>query len=201
MKYCEVFHITRKETVIIMKKIISVLVALILVVCGFAFTANAEPSPEVEGVISIIDIIDSKGNKPSIEFIEIESGKLDKDLKPDSKDEATLAQYEVKTTGTPEYPVTVTLGIKGVKSTSTVYILVKKADGTIAKVPAVVKENGKVEFTLEEGLEKLSIIVDKKTATSIGVSDKTGDSSTVAVMGILCVAIAAAVVSAKKVKA
>ena len=184
-----------------MKKILSVFVALILVVCGFAFSVSAAPSPEVDGVISIIDILDNKGNKASIELVEIEKNKIDTTIKPTGKDETTIGQYEVKVTGTPEYPVKVTAEIKVVKSTSTVYILAKKADGTIEKIAATVKADGKVEFALKEGYSVLSVVVDKKTATSIGVSDKTGDNSTLAVMGLLCAAVSLAVVSAKKVKA
>lgn len=183
-----------------MKKIISVLVAFILVVCGFAFTVNAEPSPEVDGVISILDIIDNKGNRARIRLIEIDTNKMDDDLKPESKEEATLAQYDVEIEGTPEYPVTITAEIKGVKTTSTVYVLAKKADGTVEKIAAAVKAEGKVEFVLKGDYARLSVIVDKKTATSIGVSDKTGDNSTAVVMNILGLAALLAVVSAKKVK-
>ena len=184
-----------------MKKIISVLVALIIVLCGFAFSVNAAPSPEVDGVITIIDILDNEGNKAGIELVEIEKNKIDTTIKPTSKNETTITQYEVKIVGSPKYPVNILAEIKGVKSTSTVYILAKRADGTIEKIPATVKGDGKVELSLKEDYKILSVVVDKKTATSIGVSDKTGDNSTVVIMGVLCTAVALAVVSAKKVKA
>ena len=47
----------------------------------------------------------------------------------------------------------------------------------------------------------LSVVVDKETATNIGVSDKTGDNSYALVIAILGLAIATAVVSVKKIKA
>lgn len=184
-----------------MKKIISVLVALILVVSGFAFTVSAAPSPEVKDVITIVDILDEEGEKASVELIETTFDKLDDILKPDNKDESVIGQYTVKVIGAVKNKVKVITEIMGVKSTSTVYILAKKADGTVVKIPAVVTADGKVEFELDPGFEMLSVVVDKETAMNIGVSDKTGDNSFAIVMAILGLAMATAVVSVKKIKA
>ncbi len=184
-----------------MKKILSVLVALILVVSGFAFTASAAPSPEVKDVITIVDILDEEGKKAEVELVEIILEKLEEELKPTDKDVSVIGQFTVKVIGEIQNKVKVIAEIVGVKSTSTVYIMAKKADGTVVKIPAVVKADGKVEFELEKGVEMLSVVVDKETATNIGVSDKTGDNSFAIVMTVLGLAIAAAVVSAKKVKA
>ncbi|MBO5021190.1 MAG: hypothetical protein J6D52_11050 [Clostridia bacterium] len=184
-----------------MKKIISVLVALILVVSGFAFTVSAAPSPEVKDVITIVDILDEEGEKAAVELIEIAFEKLEEILKPADKNESVIGQYTVKVIGAIKNKVKVIPEIMGVKSTSTVYILAKKADGTVIKIPAVVTAEGKVEFELEEGIEMLSVVVDKETATNIGVSDKTGDNSYALVMAILGLAMATAVVSVKKIKA
>lgn len=184
-----------------MKKFLSVLVALILVVSGFAFTVSAAPSPEVKDVITIVDILDEEGQKAAVELIQITFDKLDDLLKPTDKNESVIGQYTIKVIGTIKGKIKVIAEIVGVKSTSTVYIMAKKADGTVVKIPAVVTADGKVEFELEEGLEMLSVVVDKETATNIGVSDKTGDNSFAIVMAVLGLAMATAVVSAKKIKA
>ena len=184
-----------------MKKFLSVLVALILVVSGFAFTVSAAPSPEVKDVIAIVDILDEEGQKAAIELIQITFDKLDDLLKPTDKNETVIGQYTIKVIGAIKGKLKVVAEIMGVKSTSTVYIMAKKADGTVVKIPATVVADGKVEFELEEGLEMLSVVVDKETATNIGVSDKTGDNSFAIVMAILGLAMATAVVSAKKIKA
>ncbi len=184
-----------------MKKIISLLVALILVIgCSF-LSVSAAPSPEVEGVVIIIGINDKDGNKASIELIELEKEQMKEELKPESKEETNLVQYDVKVEGAPKYPAVVSAEIKGLKTTSTAYVLVQKKDGTIQKVDVKIVADGKVEFIIEEDYEKLSVIVDKQTATSIGVSDKTGDNTMFTVLGVLSVALLAAVVSIKKIRA
>ncbi len=184
-----------------MKKILSILVALILVVSGFAFTVSADPSPEVDDVINIVDILDQAGNKASVELIKIDFNKLDKSLKPTNKNESVIGQYTVKVTGDIKNDVKVFAEIMGVKKSSTVYILAKKADGSVIKISAVITAEGKVEFNLDPTVKMLSVIVDKETATNIGVSDKTGDNSFAIVVAVLGLAMAAAVVSVKKIKA
>ncbi len=181
-----------------MKKIFAVLVALILVIGCSAIAVSAAPSPEVKDLIKVIDATDADGNPVTVKLVKLEE--TIKELKPTSKDEATIGQYEIEIEGTPKYPVTVNAEIAGIKTSSSVYALVKKADGSVEKVAVSVAENGKIKFELKAGYNYISFITDKKTATDIGVSDKTGDNTSTAVMAVLCLAIATAAVSVKKIK-
>ena len=182
-----------------MKKIISVLVALILVIGCTALTATAAPSPAVEDVVTIIGVKDNTGNKAGLNLVKLDD--MVEELKPSSTQEAVIGQYGVKVEGTPKYPLTVEAEIVGVKTTSTVYVLAQKSDGTVKKIEATVTKTGKIEFEIEEEFVNLSVVTDKQTATNIGVSDKTGDSVNTVVMSVLFLAVAVAVISAKKVNA
>ena len=191
--------ILRKETVIFMKKIISLLLAIVLVVGCSALVVSAAPSPEVDDIVKIIEAKDKDGK--TVEIILTKSEKTDDALKPTDNDEASMGQYDVEIKGTPEYPVTVKAKVDGVKTTSEVYILTKKADGTIDKIIATVIGEGQIEFKLDSACTILSVIADKKTATDVGTSDKTGDMTTPVVMVVLLASVVGMAVSVKKIKA
>ena len=182
-----------------MKKIISLLVALILVVGCSAFAVSAAPSPEVDDIVSIVEAKDKDGNK--VEIVLTKSDKVDDDLKPTETDEAVMGQYDVEIKGTPEYPVTVKAKVAGVKTTSEVYVLVKNADGTVDKIIATVTGEGEIEFKLDSACKILSVVADKKTATDVGTSDKTGDATSSVAMTVLLFSVVGMAVSVKKIKA
>ena len=195
-----------------MKKILAVLLTLVLVFAmGTMAVCAATASPEVNGIISGTEIKDADGADVSIKFEKID-GKVTtefqkelKDLKKESEDSniKVVAQYEVKTEGTPKYPVTVTLDVLGVSTSSKVYVMVK--EGSNVKTIETTVVNGKITFTIDNAIQKIAIVTDKATATNVEkennvLSPQTGDASLlVVVMGVL--AIVAAGFVFKKVKA
>ena len=195
-----------------MKKILTVLLAVALVFAmGTMAVSAATASPEVNGVISGTEIKDKSDKDVAMKFEKID-GKVTsefqnelKDLKKESDDNnlKVVAQYEVKTEGTPEYPVKVTLDVLGVSAASKVYVMVQEGNNVKTIETTVVE--GKITFTVESAIQKIAIVVDKTTATNVEkannvLSPQTGDMSVmVAVMGVL--AIVAAGFVFKKVKA
>lgn len=195
-----------------MKKILAVLLTLVLVFAmGTMAVCAATASPEVNGIISGTEIKDADGADASIKFEKID-GKVTtefqnelKDLKKESEDSniKVVAQYEVKTEGTPKYPVTVTLDVLGVSASSKVYVMVQ--EGSNVKTIETTVVNGKITFTIDNAIQKIAIVTDKATATNVEkennvLSPQTGDASLlVVVMGVL--AIVAAGFVFKKVKA
>lgn len=195
-----------------MKKILAVLLTLVLVFAmGTMAVCAATASPEVNGIISGTEIKDADGADASIKFEKID-GKVTtefqnelKDLKKESEDSniKVVAQYEVKTEGTPKYPVTVTLDVLGVSASSKVYVMVQ--EGSNVKTIETTVVNGKITFTIDNAIQKIAIVTDKATATNVEkennvLSPQTGDASLlVVVMGVLAVVAAGFVF--KKVKA
>lgn len=195
-----------------MKKILAVLLTLVLVFAmGTMAVCAATASPEVNGIISGTEIKDADGADASIKFEKID-GKVTtefqkelKDLKKESEDSniKVVAQYEVKTEGTPKYPVTVTLDVLGVSTSSKVYVMVQ--EGSNVKTIETTVVNGKITFTIDNAIQKIAIVTDKATATNVEkennvLSPQTGDASLlVVVMGVLAVVAAGFVF--KKVKA
>ena len=196
-----------------MKKTLAILLTLVLVFAmgTMAVSAATSASPEVNGIISGTEIKDADSKDVSVEFVKID-GKVAtefqnelKDLKKESGDNniKVVAQYEVKTEGTPKYPLTVTLDVLGVSASSKVYVMVK--EGNNVKTIETTVVNGKITFTVENAIQKIAIVTDKATATNVEkennvLSPQTGDASVmVAVMGVL--AFVAAGFVFKKVKA
>ena len=196
-----------------MKKTLAILLTLVLVfVMGtMAVSAATTASPEVNGIISGTEIKDSDNKDVVVSFEKID-GKVTKefqeelkDLKKESGDNdvKVVAQYEVKIEGTPKYPLSVTLDVLGVSTSSKVYVMVKEGENVKTIETTVV--NGKITFTIENAIQKIAIVTDKATATNVEkennvLSPQTGDASLlVVVMGVLA-AVAAGFVF-KKVKA
>ena len=196
-----------------MKKTLAILLTLVLVFAmgTMAVSAATTASPEVNGIISGTEIKDSDNKDVVVSFEKID-GKVTKefqeelkDLKKESGDNdvKVVAQYEVKIEGTPKYPLSVTLDVLGVSTSSKVYVMVKEGENVKTIETTVV--NGKITFTIENAIQKIAIVTDKATATNVEkennvLSPQTGDASLlVVVMGVLA-AVAAGFVF-KKVKA
>lgn len=181
-----------------MKKVISILAVLILVIGCTMLPVSAEVSPEIDDVISQVEAEDANGDKVDIDFVR--NDELDEDLKPDSKEDKIIAQYDVIVEGEPEYPITVTLKVDGVKKGSKVYILAKDEDGSVQYIEAEVLENGKIRFIMDKYYPTIAIVSDVKTSSNIGTSDPTGDYTLPAAMTLLLVSGAAIVFAKKKIE-
>jgi len=195
-----------------MKKLLAVLLAMVLVFAmGTMAVSAASASPEVNGIISGTEIKDADSKEVEIDFEKID-GKVTKDFQEGLKDLKkesgednlkVVAQYDVKTEGTPKYPVTVTLDVLGVSSSSKVYVMVQEGDNVKAIETTVV--DGKITFTIEKAISRIAIVADKTTATNVEkannvLSPQTGDNFVmVAVMGVM--ALVAAGFVFKKVNA
>ena len=181
-----------------MKKIVSLLVAVLLI-AGCACISAVAASPEKNDVVESISAVDNNGSNVSVTLVKSE--KVDKKLQPTANDEVMVSQYDFEIEGNPEYPLTITMKVAGVKKNSKVYLLASDEDGNVEKIEVKITDDGLVEFTIDKNYANLAIITDKQTAKAIGVSDKTGDSVTPAVMTVLLIAVCALAVSVKKVKA
>lgn len=180
-----------------MKKIISLLVALVLIV-GCTGVTTFAASPEKDSLVTVYEALDNNNNK--VDFGLIETDLDDEDLQPSSKDEAVIGIFKVKVSGDVEYPVTVTIAADGVKTSSKAYILAKDADGNVKKIEVEILKDGVIKFVLDKEYTFLSVIVDKKSSTNRGESDKTGDGVTPIVMTIAFISVVGMAVSLKKVK-
>lgn len=180
-----------------MKKIISLLAAIVFVIGCMALPVSALVSPEVDDVITDVTVEDANGDEVEVELIRLKE--VIDELKPESKDEAVISQYTLEVKGDPEYPITFTVKIAGIKTTSKVYLLAKDEDGSIQYIEAKVLANGKIQFTLDKYYSLLSVISDKKTSTQIGTSDKTGDVVTPIVLAVMFASASVAAVSKKKI--
>lgn len=187
-----------KGKVIIMKKIISLLVALILVIGCTVVCVSAAPSPEIKDLVTLVGVKDSEGKDASATFNKLTD--TDSALKPSNANEVGIGQFEFKTPDDAKYPLTATFEVPGVKSSSTIYVLAKKADNTVEKIAAKVIADGKIEIEFKEAYVAIGVIADKQTATNVGVSDKTGNNNFAAI-AVFALALGAAVISAKKVNA
>lgn len=181
-----------------MKKIFSLVAALIFVVGCISMPVSAALSPEVDGIISKISVKDNKSQSVSVELKK--PAKTIDALKPSSKDDALISQYELTVEGNPEFPLTFTANIAGVKTTSKVYILAQEEDGSVQYIEAKVISDGVIEFKLDKRYKFIAVLGDKVTATRIGVSDKTGDTLTTVAALALVASMAVAALSLKKIK-
>lgn len=180
-----------------MKKIIALLSVVVLVFAFSGLTVGAEPSPQTDDIISEYEVIDTDGNKVDAEIEKTKD--KDKDFKPDG-DDVIIGYYELKNIDkNAKYPVTVKVKVAGIKKNTGVYILVKDSAGNIKKIVGTVSSDGLIDFSLDQYYQYFCIVTDKKTATSLGVSDKTGDLSTAVAGMTLCLSLAFVAVAYKKV--
>lgn len=194
-----------------MKKALAFLLTVILVLGCTAISVSAAKSPTANGVVSDITATD-KGSKPvDFQLIRIEGKVLSefaeglKELKEDTgkTNLKIVDQYKI-VSGDAEYPITVELGVLGVKSDSTVYILVTDDKGNVEKIEATAKDS-KITFTLDKKYAKLAIVVDTKTATEVEnlnktESPKTGDATQVLAL-VTFLSVISAAYAFKKIKA
>ncbi len=191
----------RKEMIFIMKKIIALLAVVALVVCCFAMTVNAaNESPETSGPVKVVSARYPSGTNANLKLVKKPSS-TSSDFKPQGND-VIIGQYTVENgSAAKDEPVTITANIAGVKTSSEVTVLAKKADGTIDTIKATVTADGVVEVVLNDVYAELAFVVDKQTASAIGVSDKTGDVTTPIVMVVLLFSVLGMTVSYRKVRA
>ena len=194
-----------------MKKIMAFLLVMILVVSSSVCVAFAAPSIEAEGVISGITAIDVDKNKVGITAEKID-GNVKKpmynalqDLKDEANDKSLkiVGQYNVEVEDDAKYPLSVELNVLGVSNNSSVYVLLQKGND-VASVAAEVKD-GKILFGVDKAIDKIAIVVDKKTAASVEeendiLSPQTSD-VTLYVFVLMAIAAVAFVLVPKKAKA
>ncbi len=182
-----------------MKKIVALFVCVLLLVGCVALPASAATvSPEVDDVISNVVVTDNTGN--GIKNLRLRrQSNVDNRLQPANQNERVISSYDIDKTGDVSFPVTTTLDIAGIKTNSKIYALALCKDGSIAKVDVKVLADGKISFVVEEEYLSLSFITDKET-TSVGTSDKTGNTTAVCVLAVMMLAAAGVVFTSFKVK-
>ncbi len=182
-----------------MKKIVALFVCALLLVGCIALPASAATSsPEVDDVISNVVITDNTGTDiKNLRFIR--QSTVDSKLQPANQNERVIASYDIEKTGEVSFPVTATLDIAGIKANSKIYALALSKDGSVVKVAVKVLSDGKISFVVEEEYVSLSFITDKET-TSVGTSDKTGNTTAVCVLAVMMLAAAGVVFAGSKVK-
>lgn len=193
-----------------MKKLLVLVLTVVLAFGAAAISVSAAKSPEANGVVSGVQAQDSNGKDFSIKLKKID-GKVIKVfadalelLKKESGEDnlKIVAQYDVNIIGTPKYPLTITLDVLGISASSKVYILVQ--EGSVIKALEATVSDGKITFTIDSAIQKLAIVVDKKTAANVEkennvLSPQTADRSLVVFIGVFAIALAG--FAFKKIKA
>lgn len=191
------------------RKILSVMLAGTLSI-AMGITALATPSPEKNSVVTeYTEAVDKNGNHVEIVI---------EDLTKDGKEAAKLLQNkqtlkdtigdnykegmevvdvrEVHAVGNATFPLTITFKVPGVLASTNVAVL-HYENGAWTEEPS---KAGKGTITATfDSLSPVAFVVDKNASASSTVSPKTGETSTVAVVGVIAVvALAGAVVFRKR---
>lgn len=191
------------------RKVLSVMLAGTLSI-AMGITAFAAPSPEKNAVVTeVTESVDKNGNHVEV---------IIEDLKADGKEAAKLLQdkqtlkkvigdnyvdgmevidvREVRAIGSPTFPLTVTFKVPGVLASTKVAVL-HYENGAWTEEPS---KAGKGTITATfDSLSPVAFVVDKNASASSTVSPKTGETPTVAVVGVIAVvALAGAVVFRKR---
>lgn len=191
------------------RKILSVMLAGTLSI-AMGITAFATPSPEKNSVVTeYTEAVDKNGNHVEI---------IVEDLTKDGKEAAKLLQNkqtlkdtigdnykegmevvdvrEVHAVGNATFPLTITFKVPGVLASTNVAVL-HYENGAWTEEPS---KAGKGTITATfDSLSPVAFVVDKNASASSTVSPKTGETSTVAVVGVIAVvALAGAVVFRKR---
>lgn len=184
-----------------MKKIISVLTAMVLTVCFLSLGVSAAPSPEVDDVIESYTVVD--GNSAVVRTGKIiRNNDADPIVKQKRDGYVGIGSYElVDFPSDTSLPLEVTLKIAGIKSTSDVLVQVKGDDGKVKTIDVKVLGDGQIQFSLDKIYQYFGLFTDKTTATRLGVSDKTGDFATPAILVLFGLALIGTAVSFKKIAA
>ncbi len=193
-----------------MKKVVAFLLTVVLVMSASVCVAIAAPSAEAQGVISgaiatdkndqkIEIVVEKIDKKVDTKFYNVLTGLKDETKQKDLK---IVGHYDVDIDKKAEYPLNVVLDVLGISSSSDVYVLVQKGDEVVTITPTI--KDGKVIFELDEEVDKVALVTDKKTADKVEdetgeLSPQTSDSMGYAVM--LFVAAVAVFFVSKKVKA
>lgn len=193
-----------------MKKVLAFLLTAVLVISASVCVAFAAPSAEAQGVISAVSAVDANEQAAVFRVRKID-GKVNSNfyntltgLKDETKNDTLkiVGHYTVEVEGESKYPLNVTFDVLGISASSDVYVLLQNGSEVVAVTPTV--KDGKVTFKLEKAVEKIAIVVDGKTATTVEkennvLSPQTSDNMVYVVM-VLTVAVALLFVS-KKIKA
>lgn len=189
-----------------MKKLVSVLLALVLTV-SFAVSAFALPSPTIDSIISIIDGKDTDGNTIEIRIDELsddEKKLVDDILKTDNLKKLLGDDYseklqvidkkdiyvwdsekgEVHYSEKPElFPVTVKFGVPGVTPDKNVIVLMY-VNGDWVVVDDLVLGDGTVTAEFDK-LCPVVFLMENVSGTSSTVSPLTGETNIVTVVSML----------------
>ncbi|MBQ6848232.1 MAG: hypothetical protein IJO62_04920 [Clostridia bacterium] len=182
-----------------MKKIISLALTLIVILsCTVLSISAATSSPEIKDIISSVEVVDANGAKVEVKLEKTDVA--DPDFKPESTDEKIMTQVKVGMGSTQKYPLSLTVKIDGVKTTSKVYVLAKDEAGAVKKLDTKVLSNGVISFTFDKYYAYVAFVADLKTATQVGTSDKTGDFTVPAIACAMLTSAVAIVYSKKKLE-
>lgn len=182
-----------------MKKSISLVLSLIFVLSCIVLPASAfTPSPEKGDFITVIEATQPDSSKITMRLQKAD--KVDEDFKPTSSDEKIISQASIELPGEVTYPLQVKVKMDGIKTTSKIYALVKEAGEAIKKIEVTVLEDGVISFTLDKKYASIAFVADTKTATQMGVSDKTGDVATSAIALVLMASAAVVFLAKKKIQ-
>lgn len=183
-----------------MKKSISLVLSLIFVLSCIVLPVSAfTPSPEKGDFITVIEAT-QPDDSSKITIRLRKADKVDEDFKPSSSDEKIISQASIELPDGITYPLQVKVKMDGIKTTSKIYALVKEAGEAIKKIEVTVLEDGVISFTLDKNYASIAFVADTKTATQMGVSDKTGDVATPAIALVLMASVAVVFLAKKKIQ-
>ena len=184
-----------------MKKVFSIVLTLALAVTAFATVASAADSPEK--VTGIITAVSSSGATVSVKNTTTADSVFDEALNALKKDNSALKIVDKKTLSVSgnnvTYPLSVDFTVSGLNASGKVYLLVKKADGTVATVEATVNGNKLTAAVPAAG--EIALVAATSGSTSTGTSPKTADTAAPIALAVLALCAGAAFVSVKKIKA
>ena len=184
-----------------MKKCLAVLIALVLAFAAFSMVAAAAPSKEGGLISESAQGVDANGKNVQVKVVK----SVNKDISPFETEYQkikkkngsmnAIAHVDVTAVGDTdllEYPIKVTIPVSGATAGNAGYFLLKKADGTIVVLDAVMgdgtatadfPELGEVLFvsdmdaesTIDIGTPEESTKDDGKSSETGKTSDKTSD--------------------------
>lgn len=180
-----------------MKKIISLGLGLLLALSLITLPVSAATaSPEIDDVVSDVEAEDAAGYDVNIKLDRLD--KTEEGVKPENDDEKIIASYSVEIEGNPQYPVRIKMKVAGIKLGSKVFVVTKDKEGKLTRTAAKVIADGMIEFSIDKTITSLTLIADKKSASDVGTSDKTGNYAFVFPVLALCVAGASVLVLKKR---
>lgn len=179
------------------RKIAGIVAAAVMTV-AMGITAMAAPSPSVNGTVSVSTATDKDGNAVQAAVSESEKTITAEEIQKVTGEEG-LQLADVKDVTVPEgtqFPVTITFNVAGVTSSSKVAVL--HWNGSEWEKVSSTPGEGTITATFTS-LSPVAFVVDKTTsAAATTTSPKTGEASTVVVLGFVAVLAAGAVYGISK---